>query len=66
MYTLKLNVRGDRYMKDVVLNKVVKELFYIQEDMYQNIRKKMNKKDNYFSEKEMKNIEEITPKLRLK
>lgn len=53
-------------MKDVVLNKVVKELFYIQEDMYQNIRKKMNKKDNYFSEKEMKNIEEITPKLRLK
>ena len=66
MYTLKLNVRGDRYMKDVVLNKVVKELFYIQEDMYQNIRKKMNKQDNYFSEKEMKNIEEVTPKLRLK
>ncbi len=52
-------------MKDVVLNKVVKELFYIQEDMYQNIRKKMSKKDNYFSEKEMKNIEEITLKLRL-
>ena len=51
-------------MKDVVLNKVVKELFYIQEDMYQNIRKKMNKKDNYFSEKEMKNIEEITPKIK--
>ena len=53
-------------MKNVVLNEVKKELFYIQEDIYQNIRKKMNKKDNYFSEKEMKNIEEITLKLRLK
>ena len=53
-------------MKDVVLNEVKKELFYIQEDIYQNIRKKMNKQDNYFSEKEMKNIEEVTPKLRLK
>ena len=26
MYTLKLNVRGDGYMKDVVLNEVKKEL----------------------------------------
>ena len=26
MYTLKLNVRGDRYMKDVVLNEIKKEL----------------------------------------
>ena len=41
-------------MKDVVLNEV--NLFYIQEDIYQNIKKQMRKDDNYFDEKEIKKL----------
>lgn len=52
-------------MKDVVLNEVIKELFYIQEDVYRNIKKEIRKEDNYFNEKEIKKLKEITPKLRL-
>ena len=50
MYTLKLNVRGDRYMKDVVLNEV------IDEEIYQNFKKEIGKRDDYLNIEEYKKL----------
>lgn len=38
-------------MKNVVLNE---EVIFIEEKEYQKIKKKLNKTDDYFSEKELK------------
>ena len=50
MYTLKLNVRGDRYMKDVVVNKI------IDEKIYQKFKKEIGKKDDYLNIEEYKKL----------
>ena len=41
-------------MKKEVLNAVKDERVFIEEELYQKIKTKLNKNNNYFSEKEIK------------
>ncbi len=46
-------------MKDVVLDEVIKEKVFIEEGVYQEIKTKLNKHNDYFSKKEIKKISKI-------
>lgn len=46
-------------MKDIVLDEARKEIAFIDENTYQQIKKDMCKNDDYFSEKEFEKISVI-------
>lgn len=45
--------------KNVVVDEVKKEKVFIEEEVYQEIKTKLNKHNDYFTKKEIKNISKI-------